>query len=79
MPAERGIRTCGAITRRAKKRPKQGYETVVPPALALQGRVVQAIGKQGERLACGCLSHLLGAVSQYVHTVHGQVGPPKVS
>jgi hypothetical protein len=38
MPAERGISTEGAVTRRAKQRPKQGCETVVPLALALLGR-----------------------------------------
>ena len=78
MPAERGIRTYGAITRRAKQRPKQGYETVVPPALALQGRVVQAIGKQGERLVYHIYS--VQSRSTYTqHTAHGQVGLPKVS
>src|SRR5947209_17452559 len=61
MPVERGFRTTEAYTRRAKQRPKQGYETVVPP-----GSDAARVGNSGDRQArreagaAVCLSHLHG-------------------
>jgi hypothetical protein len=51
MPAERGISTEGAVARRAKQRPKQGYETVVPLTLALLGRQLRRSASKARGLA----------------------------